>query len=93
MSALQKLGDYCRERPTPKASGKPVSLYTAKNHLDTARRFVRWLERYDGYAYTSKSLAGSVVSSNVSLDLSMRASGGRDSGTTVIPSRSLYQWL
>ena len=52
MSALQKLGDYWRERPNSKASGKPVSLYTVKNHLDTARRFVRWLERHDGYAYS-----------------------------------------
>lgn len=51
MEALQALGDYWRGRPASKANGKPISLYTVKNHLDTARRFVRWLDRHEGFSY------------------------------------------
>jgi integrase len=51
-SALERLRDYWAARPEARRrdgtpSGRPISLTTVDNHLSTARRFVRWLDRSD----------------------------------------------
>lgn len=53
-TAMETIKTYWASRPeakTPKGegSGKPISISTVNNHLKTARRFVRWLDRSDTF--------------------------------------------
>jgi hypothetical protein len=55
-SAMEKIRDYWAARPDAKlrggkSTGRPISVTTVDNHLSTARRFVRWLDRADAYKW------------------------------------------
>ena len=52
ISAMEQLKNYWVSRPVAKlrggkSTGRPIGLTTVDNHLSTARRFVRWLDRLD----------------------------------------------
>jgi hypothetical protein len=53
-SAMEKIRNFWASRPEAmtrggRGSGKPISVVTVDNHLGTARRFVRWLDRADAF--------------------------------------------
>jgi len=53
-SAMERIRNYWSARPEAmtrggRGSGKPISVVTVDNHLSTARRFVRWLDRADAF--------------------------------------------
>ncbi len=55
-SALERLAGYWTSRPAAKLSNgkptnKPIGITTVDNHLSTARRFVRWLDRTDQFKW------------------------------------------
>jgi integrase len=55
-SAIERIRTYWAARPEAKlrggkGAGRAISLTTVDNHLSTARRFVRWLDRSDAYAW------------------------------------------
>ncbi len=55
-SAMERLRNYWTARPDSKlrggrASGRPIGLTTVDNHLSTARRLVRWLDKSDGFEW------------------------------------------
>lgn len=54
--AMERLKRYWTSRPPSKAKGRgskvrPIALTTVDNHLSTARRFVRWLDRTDRFTW------------------------------------------
>lgn len=53
---MERIRTYWISRPMARsrdgtATKKPISLSTVDNHLSTARRFVRWLDRADEYQW------------------------------------------
>ena len=55
-SALERIRNHWASRPEAKlrggkGSGRPISITTVDNHLSTARRFVRWLDRSDAHRW------------------------------------------
>jgi hypothetical protein len=53
-TSMERIRNYWAARPEAmtrggKGSGKPISITTVDNHLSTARRFVRWLDRSDTF--------------------------------------------
>ncbi len=53
-SSMEWIKNYWSARPEAmtrggKGSGKPISVTTVDNHLSSARRFVRWLDRSDAF--------------------------------------------
>lgn len=52
ISSLERIAAYWKSRPKAKKTGKPIALNTIRNHLKTARRFVRWLHRTDQFTWT-----------------------------------------
>ena len=55
-SAIERVRNYWASRPEAmtrggKGSGKPISITTVDNHLSTARRFARWLDRSDAFGW------------------------------------------
>jgi integrase len=55
-TAMERIARYWASRPEAmsrggKGSGKPISVTTVDNHLSTARRFARWLDRSDAFGW------------------------------------------
>ncbi|MFP4145093.1 MAG: hypothetical protein ACLFV3_08100 [Phycisphaeraceae bacterium] len=55
-SAMEKIRDYWVARPEAKlrggkSTGRRISITTVDNHLSTARRFARWLDRSDAHRW------------------------------------------
>lgn len=55
-AAMERIRAYWTARPVAKmrggkSTGRRISLTTVDNHLSTARRFVRWLDRTDEFSW------------------------------------------
>ncbi|MGN6726114.1 MAG: hypothetical protein ACTHLZ_09365 [Tepidisphaeraceae bacterium] len=53
-AAIERIKNYWASRPesklrTGKRSGRPISVRAVANHVKTARRFLRWLDRSDEF--------------------------------------------
>ena len=87
-SAMEQIKCYWTSRPIAKlrggkSTGRPIGLSTVKNHLDTARRFVRWLDRTDAIEWEMPRHGLDALTANLHRLETDEETAGRQDGVRV----------